>query len=204
MRGYCRAVTPHTLLDPSTGLHCRYTVKNQTRDSTSSCNMFPGHCITKNPSVRRRAENDQEVSQLEAPKSLPPPPPFYSRAILCKFELLRICPIKLDSNAPDRHICFHWMTLCFSSHLLVLVQQSFFLLISIILWSENFPERHLLTKAGSSPSKSSIFQFKTNVSPYLQFLTPPRQGSNVHLRSMENKGEVWMLKLQIDWYINLF
>ena len=77
MRGYCRAVTPHMLLDPSTGLHCRYTVKNQTRDSTSSCNMFPGHCITKNPSVRRRAVNDQEVSQLEAPKS-PPPPHFYS------------------------------------------------------------------------------------------------------------------------------
>lgn len=87
--------------------------------------MFPGHCITKNPSVRRRAENDQDVSQLEAPKSLPPSS-FYSRAILCKFELLRICPIKLDSNAPDRHICFHWMTLCFSRHLLVLVQQSFF------------------------------------------------------------------------------
>lgn len=36
--------------------------------------MFPGHCITKNPSVKRRAENDQEVSQLEAPKSPPPPP----------------------------------------------------------------------------------------------------------------------------------
>ena len=104
--------------------------------------MFPGHCITKNPSVKRRAENDQEVSQLEAPTSPPPPPPTYFRAILCKCELLGVCPRKLDSNVPERHIYFHWMTLCviykinveeFSSHLLVFVAAEFFLLISIIL-----------------------------------------------------------------------
>ena len=165
--------------------------------------MFPGHCITKNPSVKRRAENDQEVSQLEAPKSPPPPPPLtlgQSSVNVNFWGFVQENWIQMSLKGTFIFIgwLFVWSTNVeeFSSHLLVFVAAEFFLLISIILWSVNFLERHLLTKSDSSPSNSSIFKIKTNVFLCFQLPTPPRQGSNVPLRSMEKKGgEVWMLKL---------
>ena len=97
-RGYCQAVTPHRLQDPSTDLHCRFTVKKSKQE-------IPLHVIamcimviaSQKIPLRKRATNDQQVI----------PSPSTSDQPSAKFELLSICPRKLGSNAPNRHIFFN-------------------------------------------------------------------------------------------------
>ena len=59
-RGYCQAVMLQRPLNPHTDLHCSYTVKKITKQEMlpRDCSVYPGHCITKNPPIRRRAAND--------------------------------------------------------------------------------------------------------------------------------------------------
>ena len=61
-RGYCQAVTPHRLQDPSTDLHCRFTVKKSKQE-------IPPHVIamcimviaSQKIPLRKKAENDEQV-----------------------------------------------------------------------------------------------------------------------------------------------